>query len=142
MCGSSSLNFVTKYKNTKTDEDLSPSTWRSYITSAQLAFKHEWGYNISLLSNPVFACPRLGLLSVLKNEAQEQQRQGKHTVFHNTLSREELQELFRSSSLSRDSSARFLACLVFKIGLLTGMHRMAMSTLSVVLDMVRSQVCR
>lgn len=79
----------------------------------------------------MFDCPRRGLLSVLDNKAREQQRDGRFTVSHNALSRNEVQQLFKSRSLSRDTPSGFLARLVFNIGLLTGMGPTAMSTLSV-----------
>ena len=125
------IEFATSYRNTRTGEDLKASTLKNYVTNIQRAFKNDWGYDINLLSGPVFDCPRAGLVSVLDNKVRELQRNGDMVLSHNVLSKEEVVKLYKSPSLSRDTSAGFQARMVFTIGLLTGMRPTALWTLSV-----------
>lgn len=124
------IEFVTNYRHTKTGAELKCTTIKTYITSIQRAFKQDWGYNISLLSGPVFDCPRNGLLSVLDNKIRELQRSGDHVVSHTVLSRDEVIYLFQSESLSTETAIGLQARLVFAIGILTAMRPTALWTLS------------
>lgn len=125
------IEFVTRYRNTRTGADIKPSTLKNYITSIQRAFNHMWGYELHLLSGPIFDCPDAGLVSVLDNKAREQQRLGGFTESHNVLSREEVVALFKSPSLCKQTPVGFQTRLVFSIGLLTGMRPTALWSLSV-----------
>jgi len=121
---------VAKYKNKKTGNDISPSTLKKYVLGIQRSFSILWGYSLKLTSGPIFNCPKEGFFAVLDNKAREQQREGNHVVSHNVLSRQDLLQLYRSESLSKETPKGFQTRLIFTIGVLTAMRPTALASLT------------
>lgn len=59
------IEFAANCKNAKTGGSTAASTINTYILSVQRAFKSERGYNLKLLSGPIFNCLKQGFFSAL-----------------------------------------------------------------------------
>lgn len=125
------IEFVANYKKKNSEEDIMPSTLKSYVLGIQRSFKQEWKYEINLFRGPIFDCPDHGLMAVLDNKARRLQIQEMHTVSHNVLSQADLKQLYNSKSLSKDSPGSYLTRLVVTVGLVTALRPSALAALSV-----------
>lgn len=90
----------------------------------------DWGYDIKILSGRIFACPKEGLFAVIDNRCRRLQSSGMHSQQHNVFSRDDLIELYKSKSLSKDTPTGFQTRLIFSLGLVTAMRPTALVSLN------------
>lgn len=115
------MEFVVGYRS-KTGDEVTPSTMKTYILGLQRYFDQVWGYKLTLTKGPVFNDEKQGLMTVINNRFSEQQSRNKHVVSHNVLTGEDVKKLFESAQLSRATPASFQCRLLFGIALMTAMR--------------------
>lgn len=125
------IKFVAFFKLESTGQDPKPSKMKSYILGIKRGFASEMRYKIPLLSGDIFGCPRKGLMSVSGKKAPQLQTAGLHSVSHNNLSKKDLERLYRSEYLNKETPSGYQALLVFYIGLLTAFRPTTLATLSI-----------
>lgn len=81
------IEFVAKYRNQRTGQDISPSTFKKYIFGIQRGLNSLWNYDVKLLTGLVSIFPKEEIFAVVDNKAREQHIIGNHVVNNNFLSR-------------------------------------------------------
>ncbi len=99
------IEFVVRYR-TKTSEEVTPNSMKSYVLGVQSSFK-ECGYIVELTAGPIFADPKEGLLSVLNNLFSEQQAQGMLVKSDNSLSLDDVRKILASPLTCTKTSTGF-----------------------------------
>lgn len=115
------INSLRKDKKRFENESdiLKPNTIVSYIFGIQRAFEVYWGYNVQLLSGPIFNHPELGLKNAIDNKCRYAQMKGIVAQPHNVLSDTDVHKLFNSTYLSRDTPLGLIKRIYFGIALAT-----------------------
>lgn len=124
------IEFAVNYKSPLTGREVTPNTMRYYILGVQRGFSDLWDYNLQLLKGPIFECKKEGLMAVLDNRFREQQSRGLLVKNHNVLTRDQLERLYLSPSLSRQTPIGFQSRMVFNIALITKMRPSALWSLT------------
>ena len=125
------MEFTTNYVSPRTGSEAKPTTMKCYLSGIQRGFFSSWGYNLQIFEGPILNCPKKGLYVAANNKFSEKQANGQVTASNNTLSREDVEVLFKAIALSRDTPHGFQARLVFGISLATAMRYSALATLTV-----------
>jgi len=96
------ISFVISYKSKKTQKSVSQTTMKTYILGLQRKFA-EWGYELTLVSGPVFDHNKYGLRAVCDDRFSEQQAQGQISKQHNVFPRKDIVKLLKSKSCSKST---------------------------------------
>ena len=104
------VEFATNYVSPRTGSEVKTTTMKCYLSGIQRRFFSSWGYNFQIFEGPIFNCPKKGTNAAVDNKFSEQQSNGQVTVSHNTLSREDMEVLFKSTALSRDTPCGGMNC--------------------------------
>ena len=101
------------------DEDLSPSTFQSYVLGIQRAFELYWGYKVQLVYGSVFGNKDTGLKTVLDNKCKNLQGKGKYPRGHNVLSEDDIVKIYKSEHLNVNHPLGLITRLIFDIAFVT-----------------------
>jgi len=122
------IPFVISYKSKKTGKSVTPVTMKTYILGLQRQFS-EWGYELTLVSGPIFDHKKYGLRAVCDNRFSEQQAQGQIRKQHNVFPRSDVIHLLNSKSCSKSTPRSYINRLVIIVGVSLGVRPTALHEL-------------
>lgn len=113
--------FIVRYRQ-KDGSEVTPGTMKGNIFGIQRFFEHEWEYSLSLTTGPIFGCPKNGLFSIIDNLFADQQSRGMTPESYNVLSSEDVEKLYSSPELSKESPRSFQTRMIYNLAISTNMR--------------------
>lgn len=92
----------------------------------QRGFKDLWGYDLKLLSGPVFKHPKTGFYNVIYNNIREQGANGGTPRKHNYLTQRDLEKLSVPQVYQKRTVLGMLTTLLFEIYFMVGLRTSAL----------------
>lgn len=113
------IEFGTRYVTQRARTDVMPSTMLAYVHGIQRRLR-EMGFNVALLTGPIFAHARDGFKAALDNKFRQQQARGALTKSHNVLTVDDVKQIFASDYCAPTTATGYRNRLIFAVGLAIG----------------------